>query len=81
VRDDTIRLENAVFAEAGASGRLGSNLFHRGVAAHDASDRIIYDRSTGYLYYDPDGTGAEVQVAFAKLKAGLSLTAADFLVV
>jgi ELWxxDGT repeat protein len=35
-------------------------------AAHDASDRVIYNTKTGALYYDDDGIGgdASVQIAF-----------------
>jgi Ca2+-binding RTX toxin-like protein len=53
------------------SGNLGSLRFYAGsgagaVAQTDAH-RIIYDLSSGNLYYDPDGTGATAQTLFAVL--------------
>ncbi|WP_281383300.1 calcium-binding protein [Methylorubrum rhodinum] len=81
---DTIRLENAISTALGA-GELASDRFKDlGVAGAklDASDRIVYDRTTGVLSYDADGSGtkaAMVQVALIDTKA--VLTAADFFVV
>jgi Ca2+-binding RTX toxin-like protein len=60
---------------------LKSSAFRTGTEAHDASDRIIYDRTTGFLYYDQDGTGVTEQVALAKLSVGLRMTSLDFQVV
>jgi Ca2+-binding RTX toxin-like protein len=45
-----------------------------GTKAHDADDRIIYNKATGALYYDDDGTGAHVQVQFATLGATIHPT-------
>jgi len=56
-------------------------MFWTGKAAHDASDRIIYDKNAGALYYDMDGTGRAAQVKIATLKKGLSLTEEDFFVI
>jgi hypothetical protein len=42
---------------------------------------VIYDRASGMISYDPDGIGSQEQVAFAKVKAGLALTTADFMIV
>jgi len=81
VRNDTVWLENTVFTKAGQTGRLKSAAFWTGDAAHDATDRIVYDRDDGILYYDSDGTGAVEQVAFAKLATGLRMTNADFQIV
>jgi Ca2+-binding RTX toxin-like protein len=79
--DDRILLGHAVFAEAGAPGTLSAEAFNIGVAAVEASDRIIYNFATGALYYDPDGTGAAAQVQFATLSPGLMLTAAHFSII
>ncbi|HEY8383814.1 MAG TPA: M10 family metallopeptidase [Microvirga sp.] len=79
--DDTIRLENGVFTALTRTGKLGSGAFWTGSSAHDASDRIIYDKTSGALLYDADGTGAAAALRFAQLKAGLTLSAADFIVV
>lgn len=81
VPNDTIKLEDAIFAGITRKGTLASGFFHKGGAAHDPSDRIIYDRSSGALLYDADGTGRAAAVKFAQLKAGLALTAADFYVI
>lgn len=81
VVDDTIRLDDAVFTRIGRPGALGEKAFWMGSRAHDATDRILYDKATGALFYDPDGTGAAAKVQFAQLAKGLALTAADFVVI
>lgn len=81
VADDTIWLDNAVFKALGPAGHLKPTMFWTGAAAHDATDRIVYDRSHGVLSYDPDGAGGADGIAFAKISAGLKMTYADFLVV
>ncbi len=77
---DTIGLDPLVFAAVGPAGPLAAHAFRQGSAAGDADDRIIYDKGTGALFYDPDGTGVVAQVQFARLKAGTDLGAADFVV-
>jgi len=79
--DDTIHLDNAVFTKVGAAGKLIAGAFRVGREAHDSSDRIIYDRKTGALSYDPDGNGKAAQIQFAHLNKGLKLAAADFWIV
>nr|WP_246529558.1 glycosyl hydrolase [Microvirga zambiensis] len=80
VADDTIHMDNIVFT-ALKDGRLAKGVLWMGSVAHDADDRVIYDRATGNLWYDTDGTGMAVAVKFAILSPGLKLTASDFLVV
>jgi Ca2+-binding RTX toxin-like protein len=58
---------------------MKSSEFWKGTKAHDANDRIIYDSKTGALYYDPDGTGTQAQVMFAKVDKNLKLTHRDFI--
>ncbi|MBF9195062.1 calcium-binding protein [Microvirga terrestris] len=60
------------------NANLKSAAFSIGAAATSSSHRIIYNSSTGALFYDADGTGASAQVQFAQLKAGLALSAANF---
>ncbi len=87
VRDDSIWLENAVFKGIGRGGttdkplKLQSKYFWKGSEAHDANDRIIYDPTSGALYYDRDGNGAAVQVKFAQLKKGLAINHHEFFVI
>lgn len=78
-RDDTIRLHLKAFPSL--AGILTVDAFHNGVAAHDADDRIIYDETSGALFYDADGSGAGAAVMFAGLRHHPAITAADFFVV
>ncbi len=80
VVDDTMALSVAVF-KALQVGSLSAEAFYKGTAAADASDRIIYNSSTGALYYDPDGVGGTAQQQIATLSKNLGLTAADFLLI
>ena len=83
VADDAIQLENAVFGSLSATGVLASDMLHSGAgvtAAADANDFLIYNATTGALYYDPDGNGDAAAVQFATLGAGLALTAGNFVV-
>jgi serralysin len=81
VADDLIQLENAIFTRLPGIGTLEAEAFHVGFAAHDASDRIIYNSATGALFYDADGNGFGAAVQFASLSAALGLTHADFVIV
>jgi len=79
--NDTIHLENRIFTKLTKAGTLSVSAFWIGSGAHDADDRIIYDQSSGNLYYDQDGTGSKGAVLFAKLDQGLPLTNKDFYVI
>jgi Ca2+-binding RTX toxin-like protein len=90
--DDTIELENGIFMALIATGALNAESFKSGagvITAADANDYLIYNTTTGALYYDADGVGAAAQVQFATLVSnatlgthpGVGLTAADFFVV
>jgi parallel beta-helix repeat protein len=79
VKDDTINLDDAIFAKI-SKGKMESSAFWTGAKAHDSSDRIIYDNKTGVLYFDADGTGSGQQVKFAEINKSLALKSTDFYV-
>ena len=76
---DSFELAHGYFSHI-ARGALSSAAFFTGTAAHDSNDHIIYDKAHGALYYDADGTGQSAAVEFATVKAGLGLSAADFII-
>ena len=79
--DDTFKFKQSVFADIGRKGKLASDAFRLGSKAADAEDRIIYHKSKGTLYYDPDGTGPEAQVRIAVLSNKAKLVLSDFVIV
>lgn len=78
---DTFRIDNAIFTGLGPDGALASAAFYKGAAAHDASDRIIYNAATGAIFYDSDGSGAAAAVQIATIGTNLNVTSADFVVI
>ncbi|MFI3154946.1 MAG: DUF4347 domain-containing protein [Methylococcaceae bacterium] len=80
IADDTIQLENRAFSHLSASGVLAVAHFATGAAAADADDYIVYNNSTGKLYYDADGSGAGAARQIAVLGVNLDLTNADFII-
>ena len=62
------------------TGALAKGAFHLGSAAHDASDRVFYDRKSGALYYDKDGTGGHAAIQIAVLSKNLKMSHADIFV-
>jgi serralysin len=82
VTDDTIVLSKSIFAAASLNlGTLDASQFLTGASAGDASDRFVYNSSTGALYYDADGIGGAAQQQIATVSKLLALTAADFLLI
>lgn len=81
--DDFIHLARSIFTKAGAAGTLALDAFYTvGVGSSDAEDRIIYNKTTGALFYDPDGNtaGGAAAIQFASVTPGLVLSNADFIV-
>ena len=79
--DDTIWLDNAVMKAVGKNGKLSKDAFYAGKKAHDASDRIVYDKASGALSYDADGSGSAAAIKLAVLSNKAKLSVADFLVI
>ena len=69
---DVLQLDHNIFT-ALQSGTLAADQFVLGKAAQDANDHLIYDRTTGELAYDPDGSGAAAAVTIARLGANHDL--------
>ncbi len=81
VANDTIQLDNAVFAALGPVGTLPAAQFRVGTKALDANDHIIYNNTTGALLYDADGNGAASAQQIATLTAGLVMTNMELAVI
>lgn len=86
VQDDTIWLDNAVFRKLGKGMetkpvKLGLEFLSLSGDAKERDDHIIYNRKTGVLSYDADGSGKGRMVEFAQLAKNLKLTSSDFFVV
>jgi Ca2+-binding RTX toxin-like protein len=85
--DDTVWLDNKVFTKLGKKGSeaapalLNKKYFTIGDKAKDANDYIVYNKKTGVLSYDPDGSGSKAAVEFAQLKKGLALKYNDIFVI
>jgi Ca2+-binding RTX toxin-like protein len=79
VGHDLIGLDSHVFSAIG--GSLGPGEFRIGAKALDGNDHIIYNASTGALFYDEDGKGGAAQVKFATLDHNLDLHNTSFFVV
>jgi len=75
-------LASAYFQGTGltANAVITTDQFRIGASAGDASDRFIYNSTTGGLFFDRDGIGATAQVQFATVSTGLPMTNADIFV-
>ncbi|MDF8332469.1 calcium-binding protein [Novosphingobium cyanobacteriorum] len=86
---DRIELSRATFTAFAKSGALSADAFYTGAgvtAAHDETDRILYDTTSGMLFYDADGNGTvrgAIPIARFYPVDGLVpvLEASDFLIV
>ncbi len=83
---DKILFSRAVFSGLGLASKLTTDQFYAAAGATkalDASDRIMYDKTNGTLYYDADGVGGAASVAIAVLGAAVhpALAFDDFLIV
>ena len=87
VKDDSVWLDNAIFKKLGSKGselspaKLKKSYFTVGSEAKDKNDYIVYDKRTGILSYDADGSGRAKAIEFAQISKNLKLTYADFFVI
>ena len=83
---DTIVLDGAAHANAGASGRFaaGDARFVAGAgftSGQDGTDRVVYNTTTGQLFYDADGSGAGASQLIATFQGAPGLAAMDIAVI
>ena len=84
VADDSIEFSASVFGSLGPVGSLGAERFLSGAglsSASGAEHRIIYNTTTGDLFYDADGVGGDAAVLLANFTAAPSLLHSEFSVV
>lgn len=81
VAQDKIELSRSMFTALNAGSSLNASAYRVGSTALDADDRVIYEISTGGLFYDSDGNGAALQIQFATLDANLPLASTHFVLV
>jgi Ca2+-binding RTX toxin-like protein len=79
--NDTIDLQNSVFKKLTKLGTLSKDMFVVGAKALDANDHIIYNKGTGALLYDADGSGGIAAVQFASLSTRPTISHLDFHVI
>ena len=60
---------------------LAADKFRVGANALDANDFVIYNKVTGALLYDADGSGAGAAVQVATVGVGLAMTNTDIVVI
>jgi Ca2+-binding RTX toxin-like protein len=85
VAEDTIWLSDSVFKKLGkgteaSPAKLKKAFFKMG-KAKDKNDYLVYNKKTGMLSYDADGSGTAKAVEIAKLARNLKLTQDDFFIV
>jgi Ca2+-binding RTX toxin-like protein len=83
---DKLQFENGIFTAIGATGNFaaGDGRFWAAAGAtagHDANDRLIYNTSTGSLYYDADGSGSGASILVATFQGNPSIAATDIAII
>ena len=83
---DQLAFDDSSFTAIGATGDFvfQDPRFYAAAGAttaHDASDRVIYNTSTGQLYYDADGAGGADASFIATLSGAPQLKASDITVI
>jgi Ca2+-binding RTX toxin-like protein len=81
---DTIYLEDGVFIGISAGGHLLNPTLFKNLTTGglvDADDRILYNDTTGALFYDGDGSGVGVAIQFATLNGAPTVDFTDFFVI
>ena len=84
--EDSLSFSKSAFASLGNVGQLADDdpkfwSSATATTAHDADDRLVYNTTTGALYYDADGLGGASAVQIATLSAHPQLLSGDIFVI
>jgi uncharacterized delta-60 repeat protein len=79
--DDSIQLDHTIFTKLAVADALNAANFKLGAVAADANDYVVYNKTSGALFYDADGNGAGAAVQIALIGNHAVLTAVDFVVI
>ncbi len=80
VKDDVVGLEFGMFSVDVPVGYLDASHFRVGSAAQTPTEVVLYDKKTGALLVDPDGSGALAPFQAGILPDHLKLKANDILI-
>ena len=81
LEEDTIQIVNSGFGGGLAAGAIASSQFVLGTASVNADSRFIYDKPSGSLLFDVDGTGTAVATQIAILSNNADLAHGDIVVI
>ena len=83
---DELLFENGTLTALGAAGALAASdgrfwAAAGATAGHDGDDRLVYNTTTGNLYYDADGSGAGLAQVVATFTGTPGISATDITVI
>jgi len=82
VTDDSIQVKASTFGGGLTAGTtITSSQFFIGSGANDTSDRFIYNKTSGSLFFDKDGNQGTAQIKIASLSPNLALTNLDIIAI
>ncbi len=76
---DMLSFDDSTFTSFGGL-TFGAGNFVDGTTALDADDFLLYDSSSGALYYDADGNGAGAAVVVVQMGAGTAVAYTDIVI-
>ena len=77
---DRIELDHLLYKALG-TGQLAANQFVQGTTATNTTQRIVYDLTSGNLWYDADGSGSKAAVLVGVLDNHVQLLRTDLYLV
>jgi Ca2+-binding RTX toxin-like protein len=78
--NDTLKFKASILGGGLSTGVLAAGQFRAGTSAGDGNDRFIFDRPSGQLWFDADGTGAAAKQLVATFEQNALVQADDILI-